>query len=155
MAHIAIYIKNKKIEISKSNDIKDFEGISKVAWKLISSIYGSGWNSLITDNHKNSFRQKFIYKFTSRINPDKNGKKKENITNKPASIKRLPPLIPAKSQKEVNKILKYFKPNKSTKTISSQAKLYTQTTKNVSNTKKVLKIKEVLPSLQVTNIDNI
>ena len=75
IVHIATHIKNKKIKISKSNDIKNFEGISKAAWDLISSIYKAGWDSLITDNHKNSFRQKISYKFTSRINSEKHSKK--------------------------------------------------------------------------------
>ena len=39
ITYTAIYIKNKNIETAKSNDIKDFKGISKVAWELISSIY--------------------------------------------------------------------------------------------------------------------
>jgi len=39
----------------------------------------------------------------------KNGKKGEKNTNKPASIERMPPLIPAKSPKEVREISKYFK----------------------------------------------
>ena len=155
LACMTIYIKHKKIETSKSNDIKNFKDIDKVAWELISSIYNSEWDLLITDNHKNSFRQKVAYKFDPRINLNKNSKKKEIITNKPANIKRLLPPIPAKSQKEVNKILKYFKPNKSMKTIPSKAKLYTQTMKNIRNTEEVLKIKETFPSLQVTNINNI
>ena len=155
LACMTIYIKHKKIETSKSNDIKNFKDIDKVAWELISSIYKSEWDLLITDNHKNSFRQKVVYKFDPRINLNKNSKKKEIITNKPANIKRLLPPIPAKSQKEVNKILKYFKPNKSMKTIPSKAKLYTQTMKNIRNTEEVLKIKEAFPSFQVTNINNI
>ena len=94
MAYITIYIKNKKIKTS--NNIKDFKDIGKVAWKLISFIYKSKWNSLITDNYKNSFRQKVTYKFTSKVNLEKNSKKRENIINKPISIKQLPSLIPAK-----------------------------------------------------------
>ena len=35
LACMAKYIGNKKIEISKFNNIKDFEGIGKAAWKLI------------------------------------------------------------------------------------------------------------------------
>ena len=35
------YIENKKIETSKSNDIKNFKDIGKAAWELISSIYNS------------------------------------------------------------------------------------------------------------------
>ena len=122
MVHITIYIKNKKIETFKSNDIKDFKGISKVAQKLISSIYESRWNSLIASNYKNSFKQKVVYKFIPRINPENNSKKRETQINKPTSIERLPSLISAKSPKEVNEILKYFKSNKSIKTIPNQAK---------------------------------
>ena len=52
--------------------------------------------------------------------------KKNNIVNNLTSINRLPPPIPSKSPKEVNKISKYFKPNKpSTKMIPILAKLYT------------------------------
>ena len=75
MVHMATYIKNKKIKTSKSNNIKDFEGIDKAAWELISSIYEAGWDSLVTDNYKNTFRQKVSHKFTSRVNLEKPGKK--------------------------------------------------------------------------------
>ena len=153
---MAKYIGNKKIEVFKSNNIKNFESINKAAWKLISSIYNSGWNSLITNNHKNSFRQKIItFKFTLRVNPEKNGKKREKNSNKSTSIKRLSPLIPAKSLKEVNKISKYFKSNKITKANTNQAKLYAQAVKTSNNTKEVLKIKEAFPFLQAKNIKNI
>jgi len=60
---MATYIKNKKIETSKSNDIKDFEDIGKVAWELISSIYKAECDFLVTDDHKNTFRQNVSHKF--------------------------------------------------------------------------------------------
>ena len=41
MFYMVKYIQNKKINISKSNNIKDFEDIGKAAWKLILSIYDS------------------------------------------------------------------------------------------------------------------
>ena len=41
LACMTIYIKNKKIETSKSNDIKSFEYIGKAIWELISFIYNS------------------------------------------------------------------------------------------------------------------
>jgi len=106
MVCIATYIKIKKIKVSKSNNIKDFEGIGKVAWELISSIYEAGWDSLVADNHKNTFRQKISHKFTLQVNLEKPGKKQETSTNKPTSIERLLPLILVKSPKEVNEILK-------------------------------------------------
>jgi len=90
MVCMVTYIKNKKIETSKSNNIKDFKDIGKAAWNLISSIYETGWDSLVTDNHRNSFRQKVSYKFTPYISLEKYSKKLETSANKPASIKRLP-----------------------------------------------------------------
>ena len=40
--YIAKYIQNKKIDTSKSNNIKNFEDIDKAAWELILSIYDFG-----------------------------------------------------------------------------------------------------------------
>ena len=57
-----------------------------MAWKLISSIYEAGWDSLVADNHKNTFRQKVSHKFTSQVNLEKPGKKQKTPANKPASI---------------------------------------------------------------------
>jgi len=145
---MATYIKIKKIKTSKSNNIKNFEGIGKVAWKLISSIYEAGWDSLITDNHKNTFRQKVSHKFTSRVNLEKPGKKQETSANKPACIERLPSSIPVKSSKEINEISKYFKTSKPSTTALNQAKSYAQSAKNISNTEEMLKIK-------VANIETI
>ena len=155
MGRMAIYIKNKKIETSKSNDIKDFEGIGRPAWELISSIYEARWDSLIADNHKNTFRQKVSHKFTPWVNLEKHGKKQDIPTNKPTSIERLPPPIPAKSPKEVNEISKYFKTSKPSSTALNQAKSYAQSAKYVSNTKTVLKIKVAFSSLKAANINNI
>ena len=148
MVYMATYIKIKKIKMSKSNDIKDFEDIGKVAWELISSIYEAGWDSLVANNHKNTFRQNISHKFTPQVNLEKPGKKQETPANKSTSIERLLSLILAKSPKEVNEILKYFKTSKPPMTALNQAKSYAQLAKNVSNTEKVLKIK-------VANIKNI
>ena len=155
MTCIAKYIQNKKIDISKSNDIKDLEGISKATWKLISFIYNSGWNLLIADDYKNSLRQRIASKFTSKVILEKNSKKGEKDTNKPARIEKISPLIPAKSLKEVKEISKYFKPIIPTKNNNSKNKSYAQASKTSSNTKEVLKIKEAFLSLKAKNIDNI
>jgi len=150
----ATYIKNKKIETSKSNHIKDFEDIGKAPWDLIFSIYEAGWDSLVADNHRNSFRQKFSYKFTPCISPEKHGKKQETLATKSLSIERLPPPIPAKSPKKIKEILKYFK-SKPPLTTPNHTKSYAQLARNISNTEEVLKIKAAFPSVKVTNIDNI
>ena len=154
MVYMATYIKNKKIETSKFNNIKNFEGIGKAAWDLISYIYDTGWDSLIVDNYRNSFRQKFSYKFTPCISLEKHGKKQETSANKSASIKRLSPPISVKSPKEVKEISKYFK-SKPPLTTLNHTKSYAQSARNISNTEKVLKIKVAFSSLKATNINNI
>jgi len=95
-------------------------------------------------------------KFTSKTNPVKSGKKGEKSTNRLAIIKKLLPLILAKSSNEVNKISKYFKPTKPVQNNKPEEKLYVQASKhNISNTKEVLKIKETFPNFETDKIKNI
>lgn len=105
--------------------------------------------------NNNSFRQKVSYKFTLKINPINNSKKDNKNTDKPMSIKRLPLPIPAKSPKEVNEILKYFKTISPTKLDNNQGKSYAQASKSSNTAKKILKIKKVFPSLKADKINNI
>ena len=70
--------------------------------------------------------------------------KEKNIV-KPSYILVLPPPIPAKSPKKVNKISKFFKKN----LISKKKKSYTQASANSTNiTRETLKIKKVFSNLQ-------
>ena len=79
---------------------------------------------LIDDIHNNTFRQKVLYNCIPKITPIKGSKTKDKDTNKPASIERLSPPIPAKTSKEVNKISKFFKPQKPAQSKASPGKLY-------------------------------
>ena len=94
-------------------------------------------------------------KFTLKIQttPWKNSKE----LNKPtlASIKRILLLIPAKSQKEVNIISKFFKNIKSENMTSLKAKFYAQVSKQNISISEVIKIKEIFPSISVKKIDQI
>ena len=83
---IAKYIKNKKIDSSKSNDIEDLKCISEATWKFVSAIYKSGWDFLVTNSYNNIFRQKILYHCTLKTNLVKSGKKEKKDTNKLASI---------------------------------------------------------------------
>ena len=74
---------------------------------------------------------------------------------KPASIERIPPSIPTKIPKEVNKISKFLKLKKLAQANAGPNKSYTQTSKIGSNTESVLKIKEVFSTLKAKSIDNI
>jgi len=76
-------------------------------------------------------------------------------TDKPMSIERLPPTIPAKSPKEVNEILKYFKTISPTKLDNNQGKSYAQASKSSNTAKEILKIKKVFSSLKADKINNI
>ena len=154
------YILGKSIENSGANDVKDFKGMGKAMWKFISAIYDSHWDSFLVDNNNMTFRNKVKSQFSSQvIKPKASSKGKETV--KPAFVSSLPPPIPAKSQKEVNKISKYFKKNNnanSTKLYaqasSSSKKTNTSSSAPMSNiTRDTLKIKESFPNLPNAKID--
>ena len=110
------YIFNKKIEKDKVNDLNDLKGIGKETWNFISAFYNMGWDTLIADSNGSSFRNKVAAKFMPKINTSNTSKgNNSKSADKPVSINRLPPLISAKSPKEVNKIFKYFKKNNQSK----------------------------------------
>jgi len=85
----------------------------------------------------------------------KNRKKGKKITDKSASIERLPPSILAKLPKEVKEISKFFKMTSLTNENKNNSKLYTQASYSGSNTREVFKIKKAFPNLQVKKIENI
>jgi len=66
---------------------------------------------LYADNSKNIFRGKVSFKFTPQIPKNLSTNVKEKNKAKPTFISLVPPSIPAKTPKEVNKISKYFKKN--------------------------------------------
>jgi len=99
---MAKYIGNKQINPVKSNELEDFKGIGETIWNFISSVYQSKWDSLIADKNDKSLRQKISDKLTSRIIPPTNSNNKSVDKPIPTSINKMPPPIPAKSQKEVN-----------------------------------------------------
>ena len=104
------YIRGKSID-SNPNNIKDLKGVGKVVWEFLSSIYNSHWDGLYVDNTNTTFRNKVSSKFTPQVSKNLNINNKEVV--KPIFIFSISPPIPAKSQKEVNEILKYFKKNTS------------------------------------------
>ena len=152
MLQIAKYIENKKIDTNKSNNVPELRGVGESAWKLISAIYSSGWDSLFADKNNNTFRQKVSFKYTPNVNPLKNGKKGKKNTDKPASIERLPSPISAKLPKEVKEISKFFKKTSPANRNKNNRKSYVQAE---NNTREVLKIKEVFLNLQAKKIENI
>ena len=72
-----------------------------------------------------------------------------------ASIKKIPPLILAKSQKEVNVISKYFKNKQPETQTPGNIKTYTQASKQTTSTLNIIKIKEMFPSIRAKKIDQI
>jgi len=158
---MAKYISNKKVNPKSSNDLNDFDGIGDAVWNFLSSVYQSSWDSLYTDNHSKSLREKILAKLTPRVVPSSSSKTIKN-PNLVTINKALPlPPLPAKTKKEVNIISKYFLPNKPlvNNNINGKSnnfsKSYTQTTKTSYNTSEVLKIKEMFPSLNAQKVDQI
>ena len=158
---MAKYISNKKNNPKSSNDLEDFNSISDVVWNFLSSVYQSSWNSLYTDNHSKSLREKILAKLTPRvISPTTN-----KTTKKPnlVTINKAPPLppLPAKSKKKVNIISKYFLPSKPSvnnnvnDNSNNSGKSYAQATKLSTNTLEVLKIKETFSSLNTQKVDQV
>ena len=149
---ITKYISNKQINPAKSNNIEDFKGIGKVVWNLISSIYQE---ILIADKNSNTLRQKISLKFTPKVTPVSN--ESNNTISKlvPASIKKIPSSILAKSQKEVNQISKYFKNIKLAIVTKLSQKSYAYASKPTTSTAEVIKIKDTFLALDAKKIDQI
>ena len=119
------YITNKKIDSSKTNDLEDFKGAEEAVWNFISSVYKANWDVLFMDNKSTLLKRKIASKFTPRMQSTPQRANKKNKGPSLASIERLPPLILAKSPKEVNEISKFFKSNKIDNLASNKTKSYT------------------------------
>ena len=107
------------------------------------------------DNKTNTLRRKITIKFTPKVQPAPKRPAKEISKSIPTSIEKIPPPIPAKSQKEINVISKYFK-NKQTEIKNPGTnKSYTQVSKQGTSTLDVIKIKDMFPSIGAKKIDQI
>ena len=159
---MAKYITNKKVNPKSANELKDLDSIGDAVWNFISSVYQSSWDSLYTDNKSKTLREKISAKFTPRIAPSSNSKNNKSVPKiVPASINKIPPppLLLAKSAKEVNTISKYFQNQKllndKSKDGPKPSKPYAQASKNNVSTAEVLKIKKTFPTLNAKKIDQI
>ena len=157
LGRIQKYILSKTIESNNANNIKDLKGVSKAAWDLISSLYKAHWDSLYVDDQKTSFRNKVKSKFSPMALNNMNNSEGKNKINFPY-VSILPPSIPAKLPKKVNKISKFFKKNPSP---NVNKKSYAQASSNGSNSngtntaRETLKIKKAFSSLQNKKIKQI
>ena len=68
-------------------------------------------NGIIANKDNCLFRQKVTTKFTPKLHKTNTKKKNKKQTNKLASFVKILLLIPAKSPKEAQEILKFFKKN--------------------------------------------
>ena len=152
---MARYISNKQVDLSKSNNLKDFNGISAAIWNLISLVYNANWDLLYTDSQANSLRRKIAAKFTPKIQLVTRKNSKEANKSTPANIERILSPILAKSQKEVNVILKFFKNNKTAANFKQAPKSYAQALKQNISMFEVIKIKKTFPTIGAKKIDQI
>jgi len=140
------YILGKTINNDKANDVKDLEGVGKVAWEFISAIYKAYWDSLFVDYSKTSFSNKVKSKFNSQvIKTPVNNKGKEMV--KPTFVSPLSSPILAKLPKEINEISKYFKKNEKQPQKKSYVQVSSLSKSNLSNiAMDTLKIKKTFLS---------
>ena len=150
------YIQGKSID-SNSNNIKDLESVGKVVQEFLSSIYDLHWDGLYINKANTIFRNKVKSKFTPQVPKSTNNNEGKKIV-KPTFISSIPPLVSAKSQREVNELSKYFKKNIN----SQQKKLYANATsplkqpspvtlKNIA--REMLKIKKTFSNLPNKKIE--
>ena len=155
------YILGKSIKSDKVNDLQNLKSVGKAAWKFLSAIYKAHWDSLSADNSNTSFRNKVKSKFNHQTNkPQITNKVKE--TAKSTFILALPPPIPAKLPKKINKLSKYFKKNKKQEQKKSYAQASTLAnpsfkpkTTSLNVVLKTLKIKETFSHLHNKKIDQV
>ena len=100
-------------------------------------------------------------KLTPRIIPASNCNNKALNKATLVSIKKLPPPILAKLQKEINQTSKYFRHTKPVNTTSNKSyaqaskQSYAQASKKANNTLEVIKIKDTFPALNAQKVDQI
>jgi len=152
---MAKYISNKQIEPAKANNLTDFNSIGDAVWNFISSVYKSNWDSLYIDNKTNTLRRKITAKFTPKIQLVLKRPAKETSKSILASIEKISPPIPAKSQKEINIISKYSKNKQIEIKNPGTNKFYAQVFKQDTSTSDVIKIKDMFPSIRTKKIDQI
>ena len=156
LLRIKKYISDKSINSDKANNFKDLSGMGKSIWEFISSVYNLHWDALFVDKNNITLRNKVKSKFASQVKVPQTLNKGKDIP-KPTFVSFIPPLILAKSPKEVKEISKFF--NKIKK--PTMKKLYVQvlTPKPYSSDKSsniamnTLKIKKTFPNLPNKKID--
>ena len=140
------YILDKAINSDRANNIKDLKDVDKVAQEFIMALYKSHQDGLLVNSINRIFRSNVKLKFSPQVTKKPTIVKDKNIA-KALYISSLSPPILAKSAKEVNEILKYFKKN----SFTTVKKLYVQILANSPNSsnivREILKIKETFPKL--------
>jgi len=122
------YILGKSINSDEANNVKDIEGVRKVAWRFITAFYESHWNGLLVDGTNRSFRNNIKSKFSPQIIKENNSNKDENLVNTLYIFSLSSPIL-AKTTKEINEIFKYFLKNSQ----NTARKSYVQASANPTN----------------------
>jgi len=153
------FIAGKSINGNKANDLKNLNGMDKAIWKFISMVYNSYWNSLYVNDNNTTFRSKVKSKFSPQVKNIQPLVNKGKEVAKPSFVSVILPPIPAKSNKEVKEISKFFKKIEKPATNKSYAQaLLPKSKPNASSSDiaiNTLKIKKAFPNLPNKKIDTI
>ena len=90
LLHMANSIRFRKVVNSRTNNVFELTDFGKVAWSFISSIYKAGWDSLPINKDIDSFRSKFMSKFTPKTLKINSASTLGKSKGKVAEIIRLP-----------------------------------------------------------------
>jgi len=155
------FIAGKSINSDKANNVKNLEGMGKAIWEFIATVYKLYWDALQINNNNTTFRSKVKSKFAPQGKNTQMPPTKDKEVVKLSFVSTIPPPIPAKTNKEVKEISKYFK--KIEKPISTksyaQASAKPSSSNHNDSSKNIamntLKIKEVFLNLPNKKIDSV
>ena len=152
LLYMANFIRTRKVVNGKANNIPEPKNFGKVVWNFISSIYNSGWDSLLSDKYNNLFRTKFSNKFTLKSPKINSGL---TLGAPKAEIIKLSSPISIYSCKKVLEKFKFFDKRKNTMT-KAKTNIW-QSYAQVANFKisDIFKLKENYLNLPAKKIENI
>ena len=133
--------------------------MDKAIWEFISMVYDFHWDSLYVNNNNITFRSRVKSKFSPQVKNIQPPANKGKEVAKPSFVSVILPLIPAKSNKEVKEILKFFKKIEKPATYKLYAQASLPKSKPNASSSDIamntLKIKEAFPNLPNNKIDTI
>ena len=108
LLHMANFIRSRKVNSDTINNVKKLKEFGNAAFNFVSSIYEANWNIIHTNENNNSFKNRIINKFTSKVKKPTMLLKADSSKDKQAEIIKISPSILAHPPKEILEKSKFF-----------------------------------------------